>query len=196
MGDFDPDRITPDEDEITRFTQYQKDRARFIQQGLKGSMPVIAFIDANPRVPGSDEIIEDYQVYYSDLHESDKPGELLFIRTFQGAAVPCLTHQDDYAILNEDTRIDNWNELGAFFAELGVQKIILRGRNLAFEEKDSERLDTAYTLYLNKHPELKDDPEQKRIPLPSRCVGDALVNLEVRGFDVKLSRLTYPETNS
>lgn len=180
-------------EEIESFARYLEQRDTFISHGHVGKMPVIAFIESNPLIPGSDEVLEDYKTYYGDLKEDkDTLSEIAFVRTFDNHSVPCIIGQEDYSVFSEDTRIDNWNELGGLFHSLGVTTVILRGRNFAYEERDKDRLDTAYTLYVDKHNELAGDSDGT-VSVPAKCVGDAMVNLEVRGFRVLSSRLTYPD---
>lgn len=180
--------------QIEEFELYQKQRDRFIKQGHKGNIPVIAFVESNPLVPGADEILEDYERYYRDLKENEsRPSQILYVRTFSGDSVPCVTRQDDYIVLEEDTRVENWNEVGTLLAALGTKNLIIRGRDLAYIEKPANRLDSAYTLYVEKHPELLENSKET-IRVPAKCVGHAIVNMEVRGFKILNSQLTYPET--
>lgn len=188
VGDFDPST----EEEIEMFTRYAEDRDRALKQISKGKIPVVSLIEANPFVPEMEENITDYEIFYRDLQEKIG-GKVYFVRTFQGSAVPCLKHQEDLVIQKEDTVLDNWNELGSLMASLGVKTIIIRGRNLTYEDKRIASLDSAHELYLQNHPEIVDGNNTEVANFPSRCVGDAIVNLEVRGFTVKQSRITYPE---
>ena len=190
VGDFDP--IT--QEEIGKFNAYQDKRERFIQQAHEGRMPVIAMIDSNPQIDTDNEIIEDYKNFYGDLNTKDKESSIFFVRTFDGHSVPCLKNQQDYAVLQEDTRIENWNALGQTLADLGVKNVIIRGRNFAMEERDVNKLDTAYSIYKEKYAIDIEQNDSSNVLMPSRCVGDAMVNLDVRGFKILKSQLTYPET--
>lgn len=175
--------------------KYKRERNRFVGQSLKGNIPIITLIKANPMVPGADEAISQHAAYYTQ--SVDNPNSLstkiFFVRTFQDHSTPCLTNQEDFTVTNEDTELDNWNLFGNFLATLGVKQIIIRGRNFEYEEKQIGLLDTAESLFQRKFPNETAVIGPSLVKLPAKCLGSAVLNLSVRGFKILRSRLTYPK---
>lgn len=145
-------------------------------------MPIVTFIEAPP---GLEDEVEKYRLLYSKLTS----GLIYVVPTFQGTSVPCLVDIDDIWVRYHKTEVENWDIVGGIFAELGVKKIIIRGRNLDFREVKPENFTLAQDIYSQS---LGLDTSMEAV-LPDLCLGNAIVQLKARGFDILPSRVTFPK---
>jgi hypothetical protein len=196
---YDEDRLFQNES-IVDYLDYKSNRSRMVDVGLRdGSLPVISFIESHPLLDPDKQELAKYEKIYSDELESSviSPISPIYcVRTFQDTSTPAVLDLEDYAVLQEDTDIENWNALGMRFVDLGVSTIIIRGRNLYMRDVQENNLSTAEQLYLDRIGRSNPYDETSAIKIPAGCVGKCIVELSARGFTVKTSRITYPENMS
>jgi len=147
-----------------------------------GEMPIVTFIETPP---GFEDEIEKYRLVYSKLTN----GLIYIVPTFQGTSVPCILDRDDIAVRNHKTEVENWDIVGGILAKLGVKKIIIRGRNLDFSEIKPEDFTLAQDIYSK----IEDLDTSKPVRIPDQCLGNAIIQLKARGFEILPSRVTFPK---
>ncbi|OGC56990.1 hypothetical protein A3H26_04075 [candidate division WWE3 bacterium RIFCSPLOWO2_12_FULL_36_10] len=161
--------------------EYRYLRDRVISSSTE-AMPIVSFIETPP---GFEDEVEQNRLVYSKLTQ----GLIYVVPTFQGTSVPCIVDRDDTWAKYHKTEVDNWDVVGGIFAELGVKKIIIRGRNLDFREVESENFTLAQDIYS----QIERLDTTSAISIPDQCLGNAIVQLKARGFEILPSRVTFPK---
>ena len=162
--------------------EYRYLRDRVISSSTE-AMPIVSFIEAPPRF---EDEIEKHRFLYSKLTR----GQIYVVPTFQTTSVPCIVDRDDTWVKYHKTEVENWDLVGGIFAELGVRKIIMRGGYLGFNDVPQEELSLAMDIYSD----IKKLDKSKPVSLPTMCLGNAIVQLRARGFEILPSRVTFPKT--
>ena len=168
----------PNKDDLLKY-RYLRNRA--IASSTE-EMPIVTFIEAPP---GFEDEIETHRLLYSKLTR----GLIYVVPTFQTNSVPCIVDKDDTWVKYHKTEVENWDIVGGIFAELGVRKIIMRGGYLDFNDVPQEELSLAMDIYSD----IKELDKSKPVNLPIMCLGNAIVQLRARGFEILPSRVTFPK---
>ncbi|RJR26470.1 hypothetical protein C4561_04940 [candidate division WWE3 bacterium] len=161
--------------------EYKQIRDKALSSINPENIPVLSFIEAPP---GFEWNIDEYGKMYSKLMK----GKVYVIPTFQDTSVPCIENTEDLFVRKHETEIKNWDILGSKLAQMGVTKVIVRGRNFEYATKPIEKMSLAEDIYAENN-KLSGDT----VTVPDKCAGNAVVQLSARGFEILSTRVTYPE---
>lgn len=166
-------------------TRYFERRRKLITKSMAAEMPVIAFIDSQPIFDPGQEKIKKYSEYYLPNHEITKP--VYYVRTYANDPTPCLLEDEDDRLGNKK---NNWDQLAGVFNGLGINRVIVSGVNLRFQQ-----ISALYKPHRSSEEQqfLDEDKKFGENNLPEDCVGGTVVQLQTRGIKVFLSNVTYPE---
>jgi len=182
----------PDDPNGLYLDQYKHDRDRLLDTYSNKSMPVITMVNSQPNLEEpTNDTLNDYKDWYGKHMGATSPGTIYYIRTYQSSSTPAFKNDSDF-MPTPESRKKNWDILALKLRSLGINKIIIRGRNYKSGKKDLENL-TRHTdqHFAHTHPENVD--KQGQVDIPNKCVGLAIVELEARGFDLPPSRIRYPK---
>lgn len=143
--------------------RYKKGIEKLIGHSNYACIPVFAFVES-PRDTDPEEVaIEEYAEHYGGVGEK----RIYYVRTYRDTPLPSFDNRSHEDILDspEDEAEKNWDKLAELFKKLGVQKVIVSGK---------EYYDKTYDW-------------------ASGCVGDTIAQLKKRGIIPYLSKVTYPE---
>ena len=164
--------------------EYKEKRAQAIQTGLSSPLPNLALIETaitkGQAIDTSEtqKAVERYKKYYGGIA---KTGTMYFMETYSNDPTPIGTESP-------------WDSLANELKEVGVEKIIVRGKNLSIRRVSTEdvgKLKDEEKKYIETTPEITDS-EAKVAFVPQNCVGETMVNLKSRGFEILTTDLTYP----
>ena len=161
--------------------KYKELRDKAIAASNSDAMPIISFIETPM---GYEDYIDAYGNAYSKLMK----GTVFVVPTFQDTSVPYILNKEDVFVSKHETEVLNWDLLGSKLVDLGVKKVIIRGRNFEYSQVDPETMTLAQDIYTEKNQLSGAKPS-----IPDKCAGDAVVQLDARGLTVLKTKVTYPE---
>lgn len=168
--------------------EYKEKRAQAVQAGLSSPLPNLALIETTITkgqtidVGEKQKATDRYKEYYSGI---SKTGTMYYMETYSNDPTPAETGNP-------------WNSLADNLKELGVNKIIIRGKNLSIRRVSLENMDgitDEEKKFIETTPEITDS-EAKIAFVPQNCVGETMVHLKTRGFKILTTDLTYPRKMS
>lgn len=192
------ENLEPAEGKEEEYQLYISGRERMLKLLPKAKMPIIVLIESNPIEDQASIEIKNYQNIYSKYCiEGQKT--VYYVRTFKGAGVPALVDCEDKTFSNPETIDKNWDLVASKLKEIGAKNIIVRGRFLsesssATVEEFNEYFPEFKKEYLVRHPEIvkpiSPSSSISHVHIPNGCVGNTIVNLDIRGFNIRPSKVT------
>lgn len=197
----DDEGMKPDYREDTAdLVQYLSNRDKMIKFSYRAKLPILCLIGSNDRNKNENgETLASYANYYAKLNEGREgsPVDLYYLPTLLDRSCPLIKGQEPRVKYTpEDNKFQktNWDLFYEMLKELGVNIVIIRGRNLRWREIPLEAEDSENRDFLEKEFLLRNDGKKVIVKKPGACLGSALLALAVRGMDVRLSRVVHTQS--
>lgn len=182
--------------DAANLSQYLSKRDKMITQSLKSKLPILALIGSmykNEDTKG--ETLARYTSFYNKHVEKGEKPTIYFLETLTDRSTPLIVRSEELAPdYNSKYDEENWDRFYEMLKELGVNTVIVRGRNLRFKMMRADSFEERKKGYLLKNFSTNyNDKGELLVQTPAGCVGHTLVNLGKKGMDVRLSKVVHLE---
>ncbi len=169
-----------------KYSEFKSNLERTISN--QDERPTIFFVPARKDLDPENRDVQRFSIMLALVGREE---EAIYVPTDYDSSVPFFK---DFEAPYPGSREwdEGWDKVASYLTGLGIQKIILKGRNLRYYEVRGARLNKAEKAYIIHKKGVLDNRARELIPVG--CLGSAAVELVARGLDVEISEETYPNT--
>lgn len=180
--------------------RYLENRDRMITFSYGAKLPILCLIGSNDRSNNENgETLARYANYYTKLNEGreDSPVDLYYLPTLLDRSCPLIKGKEPRVKFTQEDDLfqkTNWDLFYEILKELGVNIVIVRGRNLRWREASLVSEDSEERDFLGKNFFIRNDKDGAIVKKPSACVGSLILEFGARGMDVRISRVVHTQS--